>query len=210
MKNRRAIAIAALLLGTALGAGLWQGVHKARVGERRAAWLQFVRGPLPLYVRGSRGGAELLAAKKFNSKNLAALADADKDLADAWTTAQTEQADYEGDAYLNDLADVPFWFGAASQLADNWLKIDRNNSGIMETARQAAIGIHRNIVLRVRSQWRLLDEDLDWSPAERVEIQKTVSALAENLPHENDPPPPVIHPKKEATHSVRKGKRERS
>lgn len=176
------------VIAVSLGAGLLLGlafryqVTSLRRQERHDLWLAYVRGPLKLAAEGSHQGAELLKLKHLTPAQSLRLGEAVQDLHDAWTQAAAMQPDFENDAFFEDLDQAVTWHLAESQLADNWPRLDRNNNDELANARSAALGLHRNLVLKVQAQWSLAADELPWSPQEKREATGALEALSEPLP----------------------------
>jgi len=186
--GREAVKARPWIIGVSLFAGLLISlsfryqVDHLRQEQRRTVWLAYVRGPLKLYVQGSRQGAPLLKLRRLSSAQKASLGDAAEAINQSWTEVSAQQQDFQADALFNDLDQAVLWHTTASQLADTWPKLDRSNLSEMATARQAQQGIQRNLDIRVSQQWSEIQEELPLSESDTAESQSTVDALMKPLP----------------------------
>ncbi|HTB21117.1 MAG TPA: hypothetical protein VK914_00265 [bacterium] len=182
MKARPLIIALSLCAGLLISLSFRYQVTHLRQEQRRTVWLAYVRGPLKLYVQGSRDGALLLKPRRLSAKQKNRLGDAVEAIDQSWTEVSAQQQDFQADTAFGDLDQAVLWHTTASQLADTWPKLDRSDLSEMSMARQAQRGIQRNLAIRVSQEWAVMQQELAWSPAELAESQAAVDALMKPLP----------------------------
>lgn len=180
-RTRLSVTLLSLGLGSVLGLGLWFQVRAARARQRHDLWMDYVRGPLKLYIEGSRQGFDCLSFSPPPLVKRKCLADAVLAMHAAWTQAVDMQPDFEDDAFFFDLDRATPWFTTASELEDTWPSLERNRRDQVEPARQAAEGIRANLALAVREQWSQASVQLLLSGEERAESEAAVKGISDSL-----------------------------
>jgi hypothetical protein len=181
-KSRLWVAGASLLVGLLVGVGFWFQTGRLRQEERHDVWLAYLRGPLALYVRGSRQGAPLLELRRSDPARREGLADAVRALHDSAGQASAQQPDFEADAFFEDLDEAVQWHGAAARAAEQWPGSGRGDGAGVPAARRAAEGFHAKLASLVGDQWQRAGDELTWSRSEQEESQAAVDALLAPLP----------------------------
>ncbi|MGH7442008.1 MAG: hypothetical protein ACREKE_04960 [bacterium] len=182
--NTRSVVMALSLgIGLVLAIGFRVQEERARSQQRHDLWLAYVRGPLTLYVQGSREGAQALLARpsKTRRRNLG---DAEQDLRQAWVLDGDMEPVLEADETFDPLTQGVQWFNSAQELAEAWHTLETRRPDQISAASTAAEGIRSQLSLLVSQEWIRLSQDrsLSWTAAERVQSQVLVQALAQPLP----------------------------
>ncbi len=180
-RTRRATTAVSLALGLGVALGLRLQADRARQEQRHDAWMAYVRGPLALYVQGSREGARALLARpgRLRSRELV---DAAQDLGQALAQAAELQPRLDADPDLERLDAGMTWLTAAQQLSRGWAAILRSRPDQVGPALAAAEALRGPLDSVATQVWIRVSRDSGFTPSERAEVAAELSALARPLP----------------------------
>jgi len=182
MKNRGWIVGASLFGGLVIGMGFYTQVNRLRQDQRRELWLAYVRGPLNLYVHGSREGVMLLRSDGRSVRYRGRFDHALRSLDRSTMLVTQEQGYFDADAFFDDLDQAVAWHHAASQGAQSWPKLRLQNTRDVLSAQRSAEEIRRALSAKVAAQWGRGEDEWSLSSAEKTESVVMLGALATPLP----------------------------